>query len=99
MEFSARKCFRCGALIPAGGLAYQLRLQMSADFDGFLDADSEANSPTEARTALTRIAEQTEEALNDQVYRERTLLCCSICAEQAWRQLTKPNIFINNNES
>ena len=64
---------------------------MFADFDGYLDGDAEINAPGAGKEALQRAVEQTAEELNEGVYRERTLLCCAICAEHLWRQLTKPN--------
>ncbi|MEJ7618881.1 MAG: hypothetical protein WKF30_18340 [Pyrinomonadaceae bacterium] len=89
----ARICFRCGAQLIAGGLAYQVRVEMSADFDGYLDGDIYANSLAAMQTALQAAATESEEELNDQVHRERKFLFCHICAEQVWNIVARPSVY------
>lgn len=90
---NARICFRCGAEIIAGGLAYQVRVEMSADFDGYIDGDICADSFAAGHAALQAAASQSEEELSDQVHRERKFLFCHICAEQVWNIVARPNVY------
>ena len=84
---SHRICFRCGAEFALGGLAYQVRIQMVADFDGYINADGLLDA---GFAAMTVAAERSEEQLTEEVYRERTLLLCLRCAERAWAAVTEP---------
>jgi hypothetical protein len=86
-----RICFRCGAAIGPGAHAYRLRLEMTADFDGYIDADALAGSNEDAAfEAMTAAADRTAEELSEEVYRERTLMLCPPCAKRLWADVAEP---------
>jgi hypothetical protein len=90
MSDSRRLCFSCGSVFPLGGLAYQVHIQMAADFDGYIDADA-METPTESsEQIITAIAQRSAEELMEEVYRERRLLFCKRCAERAWAAVVEP---------
>ena len=87
-----RVCFRCGIEFNPGDLAYQMRIQMAADFDGYIDGDSLETSTESSNEMIRRIDELTSEELTEEVYRERTLLFCKSCAEDTWKSVTEPKL-------
>jgi hypothetical protein len=87
-----RVCFRCGIEFNPGDLAYQMRIQMAADFDGYIDGDSLESSNESTDRISRQIEERTSEELTEEVYRERTLLFCKTCAEEAWKSVTEPKL-------
>jgi hypothetical protein len=73
----SKLCEKCGRLLPDGGLAYEVRIQVAADFDGVLPMDED---PTDPNSRLTSLLREMEEADPDQLMRdvyhvERHLLC------------------------
>ena len=84
-------CFWCGIEFIPGGLAYQVRIQMAADFDGYIDGDSLDASPESGLEAIKEALKRTAEELTEEVYRERIILLCKSCAEQAWVTMTNPH--------
>jgi hypothetical protein len=85
-----QKCFSCGEILKPGGLAYRVRIQMAADFDGYIDGDSLELNLFPDPIDRKRIDERTAEELEEEVYRERTLKMCKSCAESAWKTITSP---------
>ena len=89
-----RICFWCGIEFNPGELAYQLHVQMAADFDGYIDGDSPDMSLESGSEAMGEARERTSEELTEEVYRERTFLACRQCAENAWKFITEPRHLI-----
>jgi hypothetical protein len=87
----ARVCFRCGLRLGRGELAYVVRVEMAADFDGYIDGDSLVASRDAGFAAMTSAAERSEEELSDEVYRERSILYCRPCAEAVWESVVSPH--------
>jgi hypothetical protein len=72
-----KRCEKCGRRMPAGSLAYEVRIQVSADFDGVLP---EAEGHQDARERMQALVkEMTErdpgELMREVVHSERHLLC------------------------
>lgn len=87
-ELPGRRCFLCGRALDPGALAFRMRVEQAADFDGYIDGD--AIGDRDAWGAMTRAIDRSEEALAEEVYRERQLLVCPACAERVWNVLTFP---------
>jgi hypothetical protein len=85
-----RVCFRCGHRFARGELGYLLRVEMVADFDGYIDGDRLVAPSDAGFEEMTLAAERSEEQLSDEVYRERTILCCNPCAETVWATVVSP---------
>lgn len=70
-------CAKCGRLLPNGALAYEVRIQVAADFDGVLPTDEEPKDLDARLAALLRDMEQTdpEQLMRDVCHVERHLLC------------------------
>lgn len=92
-----KKCFRCGTEIMPGGLAYQVHIEMAADFDGYIDGDSPEMALPATLTELDSMSHRSAEDFLEEVYRERKFLFCQSCAEKIWHYITKGNdkTFIN----
>jgi hypothetical protein len=72
----SKRCEKCGRRIPDGSLAFEVRIQVAADFDGVLPAPDDADPQGQARALLKAIAGRDAEALlRDVVHTERHLLC------------------------
>jgi hypothetical protein len=85
-----RVCFRCGHRFARGELGYLVRVEMVADFDGYIDGDSLLARKDAGFAEMTAGAERSEEQLSDEVYRERAILYCRPCAETVWAILVSP---------
>ena len=85
-----RVCFRCGIELERGATAFQLLVQMAADFDGYIDGDRLASTDEAAFDAMDVASERSAEELAEQVYRERVFLLCPKCAERTWAAITEP---------
>lgn len=83
-----RTCFRCAGHLADGQHAYRLHVELTADFDGYIDGD--AVTPDSAFAAMTIAAGRCEEQLADEVRRERELILCPACAEPLWIDVTSP---------
>jgi hypothetical protein len=73
----SKTCEKCGRRMPEGGLAYEVKIQVYADFDGVLE-DLETADDIEAR--LREVVAATEgadpdELMRDVFHEERHLLC------------------------
>jgi hypothetical protein len=85
-----RVCFRCGRSFAPGELAYLLRAELVADFDGYIDGDSLVAATDAGFAEMTASAERSEEELSDEIYRERATLLCRTCAETVWAAVVSP---------
>jgi hypothetical protein len=86
-----RVCFRCGYRFARGELGYFIRLEMVADFDGYIDGDSLVARGDAGFAEMAAAAERSEEELSDEVYRERALCMCRPCAETVWEAVVATN--------
>ncbi len=91
-----RCCFWCGMELALGALAYQLRIQIAADFDGYIDGDDIGNSLSAGFQAVRNATGMSADELINEVYQERTLRFCKNCAEHAWAIITKPHSLPTN---
>ncbi len=76
-----KTCDKCGRRIPDGGLAYDLRIAVSADFDGVLPA-SEEYGPERRRELRRRLDRMDPEAAMAEVHHEEHHLLCPSCRER-----------------
>jgi hypothetical protein len=86
-----RVCFRCGLRFARGELGYVVRIEMAADFDGYIDGDSIVAARDAGFAEMTVAADRSEEELSDEVYRERAILFCRPCAEAVWNTVVSPH--------
>lgn len=79
----SKLCERCGREMPDGGLAYEVRIDVYADFDGVL-APPEAGRKTEEelRALAARMAGQDPDALMRDVYHSERHLLCRECRDR-----------------
>jgi hypothetical protein len=73
----SKTCERCGKEMPGGGLAYEVKIQVYADFDGVLP---EVETADELEARLRELVAATEgadpdELMRDVFHEERHLLC------------------------
>ena len=70
-------CEKCGRLLPDGALAFEVRIQVAADFDGVLPVDDNPAEPNNRLTDLLREMEAAdpEQLMRDVYHVERHLLC------------------------
>jgi hypothetical protein len=73
----SKMCERCGREMPDGSLAYEVRIDVYADFDGVLVPPEPGRAADEElRELVARMADRNPDALMRDVYhRERHLLC------------------------
>jgi hypothetical protein len=79
----SKTCAKCGREMPDGGLAYEVRIQVYADFDGVLP-EAEASEGLEAHLkALVAAMDRadSDELMRD-VYHEERHLLCPACRER-----------------
>jgi hypothetical protein len=79
----SKLCEKCGRLLPAGALAFEVRIQVAADFDGVLPVDDES-ADLEARltTLLREMEEADPERLMRDVYHVERHLVCPGCRDR-----------------
>jgi hypothetical protein len=73
----AKICVKCGKIMPDGHPAYEVKIQVAADFDGVL---AEGGSPAEIESKLQALVNALEladpkELARDVFHEERYLLC------------------------
>ena len=73
-----RFCDRCHQELPLGATKYNVRIEIDADWDGYLP-DMEKEDEHLASHLLAEIAQLDEESLEDQVHMELTLTLCPTC--------------------
>ena len=69
--------------MPAGSLAYEVRIQVSADFDGVL-AEAEADQDTQGqiRSLVAEMAARDPDELMREVYHSERHLLCPRCRDR-----------------
>jgi hypothetical protein len=76
-------CERCGREMPDGGLAYEVRIDVYADFDGVLAPPGEGRTTEEElRELVARMADQDPDALMRDVYHSERHLLCRECRDR-----------------
>jgi hypothetical protein len=72
-----KSCEKCGREMPDGGLAYQVKIQVYADFDGVLPPVETAEElETQVREMVSAMQEaDPDELMRDVLHEERHLLC------------------------
>lgn len=79
----SKLCAKCGKEMTDGGLAYEVRIQVYADFDGVLP-QVETAEQLEARLAelVAAMDERDPDELMRDVYHEERHLLCPACRER-----------------
>ena len=76
-------CERCGHWMDDGSVAYEVRIQVYADFDGVLVPPEAGTTPeAEFRKLAARMAEQDSEELMRGVYHSEQHLLCPGCRDR-----------------
>lgn len=76
-------CERCGRAMSDGGLAYEVRIEVRADFDGVLPSPEEVGDiPGRQRRLLDLLARTDPEAAMEDVCHEERHLLCPTCRER-----------------
>ncbi len=79
----SKTCERCGREMPDGGLAYEVRIEVYADFDGTLaPPEAECKVEDELRALVARTAERDAEALMRDVHHSERHLLCRPCRDR-----------------
>ncbi|HTY07806.1 MAG TPA: hypothetical protein VMF29_01450, partial [Candidatus Edwardsbacteria bacterium] len=77
-----RRCDKCGAAIPAGGLYYEARIVLDQGFDGVIVVGPD----DDLQSLVRRVDEQTrgvpERLLEQDVHKEMAFLLCPRCRER-----------------
>ena len=73
----SKSCEKCGKVLADGSLAYEVRIQVCADFDGVLPQLETTEDPAEALRTLVRSLSLADPAdlMRDVCQSERHLLC------------------------
>lgn len=82
---SRQCCSRCGKYLHEGSLKYIVRINVFADFDGYL-CDEDKSSAEDLQSLIRQIKDKTPETLENDIYQEMAFLLCKSCR----------NIFIKN---
>ncbi len=74
---TTKRCEKCGQQMPAGSLAYEVRIEVWADFDGVLpEAETYQDARAQMQALVTEMSARDPDELMCEVYhRERHLLC------------------------
>jgi hypothetical protein len=79
----AKRCEKCGHRMADGSLAYEVRIQVYADFDGVLPAPAAgADLEAEMRKVVTAMAQRDPDALARDVYHSERHLLCPGCRDR-----------------
>jgi hypothetical protein len=78
-----KRCDRCRRQIPDGGLAYEIRIEVRADFDGVLPTGEAAANVDACREELLQaMAGRDEASLMREIHHTETHLLCPRCRER-----------------
>lgn len=78
-----RACEKCARVIPRGGLAYVIRLEAFADFDGYLtDEGDDLALETKMRQLVRQMSEEDPDDLIRDVYVREVHLLCKDCRDR-----------------
>lgn len=79
----SKVCERCGREMTDGSLAYEVRIDVTADFDGVLAApETGRRTEEELRELVARMADRDSEALMRDVYHSQRYLLCPACRDR-----------------
>ena len=79
----SKRCDKCGRRMPDGSLAYEVRIQVAADFDGVLTEPEEgADLAEQARTLADALASRDAETLLREVVHTECHLLCPGCRDR-----------------
>ena len=76
-----KRCEKCRRYIPDGGLAYEVRIEVCADFDGVLPEEGETLAEG-GEKLLRKMADRDEAELMRDVHHVETHLLCPACRER-----------------
>ena len=78
-----KRCEKCGCQLAGGSLAYEVRIQVYADFDGVLPSpEADADLEAEMRKIVAAMAHRDPEALAREVYHSERHLVCPGCRDR-----------------
>ena len=79
----SKTCEKCGEEMPDGSLAYEVKIQVYADFDGVLPEEGTAvERAARMRELVKKMEESDPEALMREVFHEERHLLCPGCRER-----------------
>ena len=73
----SKSCEKCGKKMPDGGLAYEVKIQVYADFDGVLP-----QVETRLRELVAAMEEADPDELMQEVFHEEVHLVCRACRDR-----------------
>jgi hypothetical protein len=79
----AKTCGKCGKEMPDGSLAYEVKIQVYADFDGVLpEAGSAEDREIRMRQLVAEMEQADPDALMRDVFHQERHLLCPACRER-----------------
>jgi hypothetical protein len=75
-----KTCAKCRREMTDGSLAYEVRIEVAADFDGVLPSEQEGSGPRRALLAALELVEP--DAAMESVYHEERHLLCPRCRDR-----------------
>ncbi len=75
--FASQYCDRCNVELPLGATKYNVRIEITSDWDGYLP-DMDVDERTKDRL-LEQLAGLDEKSIEDQVHMEVSLVLCPAC--------------------
>jgi len=74
-------CHRCGRVLDAGSLKYQIEVRVRSCFDGVLPEPQEQDPAKELDRILADLSSYNEEEACRQVYEDDVFMVCPTCKE------------------
>ncbi len=84
-----RECSRCGKNLPAGSLAYVVRVRVFADFDGVI-VEPEGDIDRHLEDLLHQIEREDPETLEKEVHEDFAVFLCKSCRDRFVKELRHP---------
>jgi hypothetical protein len=79
----SKTCEKCGKEMPDGSLAYEVKIQVVADFDGVLpEAETAEQVEDRMRETVADMEQADPDALMRDVYHQERHLLCPACRER-----------------
>ncbi len=75
-------CFRCNLMLHPGACCYRVRIEIEADFDGYIDGDALLADASAAANALGAAEMESAESLSNDVYQKFEVLLCRPCKDK-----------------
>ncbi|MBI5167542.1 MAG: hypothetical protein HY998_07365 [candidate division NC10 bacterium] len=79
---ASQSCAKCGKELPLGGLKYLVKIEVYADFDGYIAEEPLEDAELKMRELLEDMAEIDPEKLERDVYWKELHLLCKDCRDR-----------------